>query len=132
MSNNYASFNELGQVEAPTLESMAEIERIIGLEHRDSVKKKSPIVIIKNYTDWCGPCKTIAPRFAQLAKKYLDTHKGVIAFVKENAEDELEGAERCRGVPCFHFFLKGKFVPELTVTGCNLKTIEENIAKLLN
>jgi len=129
---SYASYGNLGKPKAPALESMAEIERIISLEHRDSVKEKFPIVIIKNYTEWCGPCKTIAPLFAQLAKKYLDKYKDNIAFVKENAEDELEGAERCRGVPCFHFFLKGKFVPGLTVTGCNLKTIEENIGKLLN
>ncbi|XP_038693056.1 thioredoxin F-type, chloroplastic-like isoform X2 [Tripterygium wilfordii] len=29
-------------------------------------------VVLDMYTQWCGPCKVIAPRFKELSEKYLD------------------------------------------------------------
>ncbi|XP_021632496.1 thioredoxin F-type, chloroplastic isoform X2 [Manihot esculenta] len=30
------------------------------------------IVVLDMYTQWCGPCKVIAPKFKDLSEKYLD------------------------------------------------------------
>ena len=129
--SNYASYSALGKdPKAPTKESMAEIPKIISQEHRDSFKQTFPIVIIENYTDWCAPCKIVAPLFARLAKKYSESHKGIITFVKENVDDDIPGILSVRGVPCFHFFIKGEHIPEYTVTGGNIETIAENIKKI--
>ncbi|KAL3523310.1 hypothetical protein ACH5RR_016144 [Cinchona calisaya] len=29
-------------------------------------------VVLDMYTQWCGPCKIIAPKFQELSEKYLD------------------------------------------------------------
>ena len=128
----YASYNTLGKdPKDPKKESMAEIPKITSQEHRDTFKNNFHIVVIENYTDWCGPCKTIGPLFAQLAKKFLETHTGVIAFVKENVDSNIDGILSVRGVPCFHFFVDGRHVPEYNVTGGDIVKIAENIGKIL-
>jgi len=133
--SNYASYKSLGEdINAPKKESMAEIPRITSLEHRNNVKQKFNIVIIENYTDWCGPCKTIGPLFAQMAKKYLDAegpNSNRIAFVKENVDDDIDGILSVRGVPCFHTFINGKHAPEYNVTGGDIVKITQHIADIM-
>ena len=52
-------------------------------------------------------------------------------FAKENVEDNHPGVPTVRGVPCFHYYLEGRHIPELTVTGGDIKAVEENLNKLL-
>ena len=44
-------------------------------------------------------------------------YPGKIYFVRENVDDEIEGAPQITGVPCFHFYVEGNYIPNLTVTG---------------
>lgn len=133
--STYASYKSLGKdLNAPKKESMAEIPRITSLEHRNMVKQTYHIVVIENYTDWCGPCKTIAPLFAQMAKKYLDAEMDGstrFSFVKENVDDDIEGILSVRGVPCFHIFIDGVHSPECNVTGGDIVKITEHIADIM-
>ncbi len=129
---SYASYSSLGKdPSAPAPESMAEITRITSRDHRMTLLQKHRIVIIDNYTDWCGPCKSVAPLYAQLAQKYQNMYPGQVVFVKENVEDNYGGNPQIRGVPCFHYYLNGQYVSELTVTGGDIKSVEENLVKLL-
>lgn len=129
---SYASYSSLGKdPSAPAPESMAEIIRITSTDHRTALRQKHRIVIIDNYTDWCGPCKTVAPLYAQLAQKYQNMYPGQVVLVKENVEDNYTGKPQVRGVPCFHYYLEGRHIPELTVTGGDIKAVEENLNKLL-
>lgn len=129
---SYASYSSLGKdPKAPPPESMAEIPRITSQDHRHALIKKFRILVIDNYTDWCGPCKSVAPHFAQLAQKYQNMYPNQVSFAKENVEDNFRGSPQVRGVPCFHFYLMGSHIPELTVTGGNIKSVQENLDKLL-
>ena len=132
---NYASYKSLGKdINNPKEEPPFKIEKITSLEHRNHFKQKFDIVIIENYTDWCGPCKTVGPLFTQMAKKFLDseeTNSTRIAFVKENVDDNINGILSVRGVPCFHFFVNGKNAPKYNVVGGDIKKIVENINDLL-
>ncbi|XP_022719852.1 thioredoxin F-type, chloroplastic-like isoform X2 [Durio zibethinus] len=40
-------------------------------------------VVLDMYTQWCGPCKVIAPRFQELSEKYLD-----VVFLKLDCNQE--------------------------------------------
>jgi thiol-disulfide isomerase/thioredoxin len=129
---SYASYSSLGKdPTAPSPESMAEISAITSQDHRTSLINKYRIVLIDNYTDWCGPCKAVTPLFAQLAQKYQNLYPGHVVFVKENVEDDYGGNPPISGVPCFHYYLQGKYIQELTVTGGDINQVEENLKKLL-
>ena len=126
---SYSTYKNLGKDNnAPTEESMMFVPEIESLAQRKNVIASFPIVVVDYYTSWCGPCKIASPKFAQLAKKFSD--KGVTC-VKENAEHNFGDNAIIRGVPCFHFYFKGKFIPELTVTGASVDQVEKNIMKIL-
>ena len=106
------------------------VPQIRSAEHRSEVINTHQVVVIDNYTDWCGPCKHCAPRFAKLAGKY--TKPGVCALVKENVEDGFDGhPEKIRGVPCFHFYANGQYISESTVVGADTDAVEQNLTQLL-
>ena len=114
---------------APKPESMAEVSRISCFQDRQKLINSNKIVIIDNYTDWCGPCKQCAPKFSQLAKKY--TRPGMCALAKENVEDKCQSNIQIRGVPCFHFYVNGHYQEEMTITGADMNQVETTIQKLL-
>lgn len=53
--------------------------------------------IVDFYADWCGPCKIVAPRLAELAKEY----EGQIDIYKVNTDEQrtLSGVFQIRGIP---------------------------------
>ncbi|CAA3002459.1 thioredoxin F-type, chloroplastic-like [Olea europaea subsp. europaea] len=40
-------------------------------------------VVLDMYTQWCGPCKVIAPKFQELSKEYLD-----VVFLKLDCNND--------------------------------------------
>ena len=67
-------------------------------------------VAVDFYADWCGPCKVIAPVYANLSKKH--GIPGVLAFAKVNV-DYAQDIARQYGIsamPTFMFFKDGKQV----------------------
>ena len=136
---SYASYKNLGQtsqekeleereaVPAGNKPSVSLVETIKSQEQRNELISKNQVVVIDNYTTWCGPCKLIAPDYEKLAH-YFSNAPCVLA--KEDAEEEIEGAPPVTGVPCFHFYIKGKYIPKLTVTGGNIKQVKENLESL--
>lgn len=124
----YASYKNLGQdKDAPKPETMMKVPQITSQEHRASLINTNQVVVIDNYTDWCGPCKTVSPLFAQLAQRY----QGKAVFAKENVEDGHGGAPKVRGVPCFHFYVNGQYIKDLTITGGNIERVKEALVKIL-
>jgi thiol-disulfide isomerase/thioredoxin len=108
-----------------------EVLKISSIEQRKTLIQNNLVVVIDYYTDWCGPCKSCAPLFANLATKY--TKKGHCAFAKENVEDRIgDYPEKIKGVPCFQFHVNGQFIRDLTVTGADIDTVEKNIQNLHN
>lgn len=130
MNRNMAQYKTIGEVgaeeNAPGSNTMADVPRITKPEHRDALLKGHKLVIIDNYTDWCGPCKQCAPQYAALAKKYA--RAGLCAFAKENVEDKIPGQKLpIRGVPCFHFYVDGAVQPSMTITGGDIASIENTV-----
>ena len=67
-------------------------------------------VVIDFYADWCGPCKTIAPIYANLSKKH--SQAGILAFVKVDVDHAQEIAAQygVSAMPTFLAFKDGKLV----------------------
>ena len=106
-----------------------EVRDLQNLEERMRVIKNYPVVVIDNYTSWCGPCKIVVPKFAKLAQHY--DKKGIL-FVKEDAEKNFGQCPKIRGVPCFHFYVEGDYVEKYTVVGADLDKVEENLREIIN
>ncbi len=128
---SYASYKNLGKdPNMPEESEMAELFEIKAPEDRNNLLRNFKVVIIDNYTTWCGPCKLVAPHFAKFAKQIMSVTP-YVAFAKEDAAAEIEGAPEIRGVPCFHFYINGRLVPEHTVTGGSIDPVKEKLENIL-
>ncbi|MBA0632336.1 hypothetical protein Godav_001097 [Gossypium davidsonii] len=69
-------------------------------------------VVLDMYTQWCGPCKVIAPKFQELSEKYLD-----VVFLKLDCNQENKPLAKelgIRVVPTFKILKHNKIVKEVT------------------
>ena len=132
--SNYTSYSALPtfQTQSNTVSQVQQdssVIQIVSTQQRNELLKDPVkfLTVIDNYTTWCGPCKAIEPRYEQLAK----TYEKLINFCKEDAEKPIPGGQPVSGVPCFHFYFRGKYVPEATVHGADINKLYENIMKFM-
>jgi len=67
------------------------------------------LVVVDFSANWCGPCKMIAPHFAQLSQQYTNA-----VFIKIDVDENNEVAAACgaRSIPFFQFYKNGKKLAE--------------------
>ena len=84
--------------------------------------KNIRLVVVDFFTDWCGPCKRIAPIFTDMAARYP-----TVGFYKINAEEETMSkiVEACQiqSLPTFCFFYDGLYINRMI--GANDKNLEK-------
>lgn len=70
------------------------------------VYQQKGVVVVDFYTDWCKPCKFLAPIMEKLAKEY----DGKVVFGKIECDRNKETARRhgVRGYPTIIFFKNGE------------------------
>nr|XP_010926621.2 thioredoxin F2, chloroplastic [Elaeis guineensis] len=72
----------------------------------------SKIVVLDMYTQWCGPCKVMAPKFQELSEKHLD-----VVFLKLDCNQENKPLAKelgIRVVPTFKILKDSKVIKEVT------------------
>lgn len=78
------------------------------------VLKNNKLVIVDFWTDWCGPCKSLAPVMEELAYEYRDK----VVFYRINAEKDnnvyLTIDYEVKGYPTILYFRGGKNVDRQT------------------
>ncbi|XP_073031128.1 thioredoxin F1, chloroplastic-like [Primulina eburnea] len=70
------------------------------------------VVVVDMYTQWCGPCKVMAPKFQQLSEKYDD-----VIFLKLDCNQDNKPLSKELGikvVPTFKILKDSKIVKEVT------------------
>ncbi|XP_076813599.1 uncharacterized protein LOC143460096 [Clavelina lepadiformis] len=99
------------------------------LSTKEEVAQKlseNKFVAVDFYADWCGPCRMISPKFAQMAGDFE-----AVAFCKVNVDENAEAAEQygISAMPTFLFFKDGDKVDE--VVGASEAKLKEALEKLL-
>lgn len=103
-----------------SLETAGPVEVVVGQVTEVNQNTFWPIVnaagdktvVVDMYTQWCGPCKVIAPKYQVLSEKYLD-----VVFLKLdcNQDNKLLAKELgIRVVPTFKILKDSKVVKEVT------------------
>ena len=92
------------------------------------VKSESPkLVVVDFFAEWCGPCKRVAPQYAQLA----EIHSKTACFVKVDvdASPELSSFGRISAMPTFQVYKEGKIAD--STTGANVVKLEAMTKKAM-
>ena len=84
---------------------------LIDSEFQSFVKGASLPVMVDFYSPTCGPCQSIAPVIANLAKEYLG--KVIIAKMNTSTNPGTAMHYQIRGVPSLFFFKKGEVVDQI-------------------
>jgi thioredoxin 2 len=76
---------------------------------RHTAKNDIPVVV-DVWAPWCGPCRTMAPHFAQAARMLEPD----VRFLKVNADEQPEISARygIRSIPTMLLFRKGALVAQ--------------------
>lgn len=93
-------------------------------QYRETIKH--PNVVIDLSATWCGPCKRIAPEFAQLPHKYPNVYfaKFDVDIMETMHVKEIDVPHV---VPMFVLLKNGKEIHK--ITGANIPAVEEAIQK---
>lgn len=128
----YASYKNL----APKQERKDSYQcmTVQDLHHRKKLLSQNSITCLYLHANWCEPCKTIAPQYAELAKQYNNTGRCLLA--KEDVDLELTRDYQITGIPAFIFYRQGQLLKDetntpISVIGGNLNQVRGILDKLL-
>ncbi|XP_057778471.1 thioredoxin H-type isoform X2 [Salvia miltiorrhiza] len=88
-------------------------------------KKEGKIVVVNFSASWCGPCRTIAPAFSELADKYTS-----VVFITIDVDElaELSAAWNVKATPMFFFLKDGRQLDKLV--GANKPDLQKKVAAI--
>ena len=81
------------------------VKVIVGKNFNDIIRDSEDDVLLEFYAPWCGHCKSLEPKYVELAEKLAKVEGLVIAKVDATA-NEIEGIS-VSGFPAIKFFAKG-------------------------
>ncbi|XP_005100751.1 protein disulfide-isomerase A3 isoform X2 [Aplysia californica] len=82
------------------------VKVVVGKNFDEIVNNEDKDVLIEFYAPWCGHCKSLAPKYDELAEKLKDEENVVIAKMDATANDVPPNYE-VRGFPTIYFAPKG-------------------------
>ncbi|KAI9321947.1 Thioredoxin, Trx1 [Zopfochytrium polystomum] len=104
------------------------VKAIEQADEYHSALKKGGVVVVDFTASWCGPCKMVAPLYAELAEKYA----GSAIFLKVDVDDfqDISQEAGITAMPTFICYNDGKAVE--TVVGANIAKVEAMVKKLID
>ncbi len=107
--------------------SSAELNELLSNpKHHYTREGKPTKVCVKVYTDWCGPCRTLKPKFDELSMQYNN-----VLFVCINGErlgPEISGHISVSAVPVIFTFHCGRKLN--MIPGADIDRIQEAVHEL--
>ena len=110
---------------------MAKKEAVIKLTQEEFPSvindKKTPLVIVDFFAEWCMPCVKMGPVFERLAGKYSK-----VKFCKVNVDEanNLANEYAVSSIPCIIFFKEGEEVDRIVGSASDF-LLEEKISDYL-
>ena len=102
------------------------VKTVVALNYDDVVLNNEKDVLVEFYAPWCGHCKSLAPKYEELAGLYAaDSDKVTIAKVDATANDV---PDEIQGFPTIKLFPAGGKAAPVTYSGP--RTVED-LAKFI-
>jgi protein disulfide-isomerase-like protein len=79
---------------------------LVGSTFREEVMDSDKDVLVEFMADWCGHCKTLAPKYKRLAEKFKANPNVVIAIM-DGTKNEVPNLT-LTGFPSIYLYAKGK------------------------
>ncbi|MBT4856431.1 DUF2059 domain-containing protein [bacterium] len=101
------------------------IASITTQEELDELTQDNPLVVVKFYADWCGPCKALNGLYNDLYNEHSS-----IKFVSVNIDNarELAVNYKVQGIPAVVLIKDGTVVDE--IVGCKPEELKKSVALL--
>lgn len=105
MYRNYKDYNEVEKKEVVRVSY-----DLVDMESFERAKKNYEVIIVYAWTDWCNPCKLLAPKFEILGQKYEEQMKrNHLLFLKDNVDkDSSIHQKHVHVVPTFFIYIQGE------------------------
>ena len=83
--------------------ALGAVEQVTDQNTFKRILAENPAVVVDFFSQSCGPCIMIAPKYKELAKEY----EGRVRFLKVDVQQHNVGVQ-VRSMPTFHFYFQGK------------------------
>jgi thioredoxin 1 len=82
--------------------------RDVTPEYVEETMKKTKLLFVDCWAEWCGPCKALGPILDELERKYNSNPD--VGFLKVNTDEHQEYAIKngIMGIPCVLIFFNGE------------------------
>ena len=82
------------------------IKYLTDATYTDTVNASETPIIVDFWAPWCGPCRSMAPVFEELADEYVDR----VTFAKVNTDENsaTPGSLGIRGIPTLILYVGGE------------------------
>eukprot|EP00878_Enallax_costatus_P000733 GHUV01000846.1.p1 GENE.GHUV01000846.1~~GHUV01000846.1.p1 ORF type:complete len:152 (+),score=25.84 GHUV01000846.1:87-542(+) len=83
---------------------------ILSGDSFESFITSNDTVLVDYYTEWCGPCKIIAPHFEEMAQQIPQIKFAKLNCTTDNAAKKIAMSQKVKALPTFHLFRGGERV----------------------